>query len=234
MNEHDLLASRLCLILERLFLGETLSVTELAGEFNVSERTIRRDFNERLINLPNIELDIVRRGHYRLSNLYLTALRSYKDIKQFGKITYIDRLFPAFAFEKKFIASLLLNKKQSPFVIYTAPLDNPLSAFSGFSSITEAIMDNVLIHFSSRKRSYSDFAPYRLIYFKRQWFLVGEFEQSIAVIAYESMINIDISKKKFSINPAIFDVTHDEAFIQALPHFSYSINLYHQFKQNIS
>ncbi len=44
--------TRLTIILSRLNDGEALSVTELAKEFNVSDRTIQRDFNERLISFP--------------------------------------------------------------------------------------------------------------------------------------------------------------------------------------
>ena len=42
--------TNITLILSRLNDGEALSVKELAEEFNVSERTIQRDFNERLIS----------------------------------------------------------------------------------------------------------------------------------------------------------------------------------------
>jgi len=49
-HDYDTILTRLTIILSRLNDGEALSVTELAKEFNVSERTIQRDFNERLIS----------------------------------------------------------------------------------------------------------------------------------------------------------------------------------------
>jgi predicted DNA-binding transcriptional regulator YafY len=51
-HNYDTILTRLTVILSRLNDGEALSVTELAKEFNVSERTIQRDFNERLISFP--------------------------------------------------------------------------------------------------------------------------------------------------------------------------------------
>lgn len=51
-HNYDTILTRLTIILSRLNDGEALSVTELAKEFNVSERTIQRDFNERLISFP--------------------------------------------------------------------------------------------------------------------------------------------------------------------------------------
>jgi predicted DNA-binding transcriptional regulator YafY len=55
--KHDSL-TRLVNILSKLNDGDLLSTKELAEEFNVSIRTIQRDFNERLISFP-----IEKSGH---------------------------------------------------------------------------------------------------------------------------------------------------------------------------
>ena len=51
-HDYDKTLTRLTNILSKLNDGEALSVKELAEEFNVSTRTIQRDFNERLISFP--------------------------------------------------------------------------------------------------------------------------------------------------------------------------------------
>jgi len=51
-HDYDTILTRLTIILSRLNDGEALSVKALAEEFNVSDRTIQRDFNERLISFP--------------------------------------------------------------------------------------------------------------------------------------------------------------------------------------
>lgn len=51
-QDYDKILTRLTKILRRLHEGEALGVQELALEFNVSTRTIQRDFNERLIAFP--------------------------------------------------------------------------------------------------------------------------------------------------------------------------------------
>jgi len=51
-HDYDKILTRLTVILSKLNDGETLSVKELAKEFNTSERTIQRDFNERLASFP--------------------------------------------------------------------------------------------------------------------------------------------------------------------------------------
>ena len=50
-RRHDRLAVRLSLIISRLVAGETLNMAQLAAEFGVSVRTLRRDFRERLMYL---------------------------------------------------------------------------------------------------------------------------------------------------------------------------------------
>jgi predicted DNA-binding transcriptional regulator YafY len=51
-HDYDKILTRLTMILSRLNDGEALSVKELAKEFNTSDRTIQRDFNERLVSFP--------------------------------------------------------------------------------------------------------------------------------------------------------------------------------------
>ena len=51
-HDYDTILTRLTIILSRLNDGEALSVKALAEEFSVSERTIQRDFNQRLISFP--------------------------------------------------------------------------------------------------------------------------------------------------------------------------------------
>jgi len=51
-HDYDKALTRLVSILTKLYNGESLSVKDLAIEFNVSTRTIQRDFNERLISFP--------------------------------------------------------------------------------------------------------------------------------------------------------------------------------------
>ena len=50
-RRYDRLSVRLSLIISRLLAGETLNMRKLAAEFGVSERTLHRDFRERLIYL---------------------------------------------------------------------------------------------------------------------------------------------------------------------------------------
>ena len=52
LRKNEVLGARLAAILWRLNQGEALAVDALAQEFGVDERTIQRDFAERLCSLP--------------------------------------------------------------------------------------------------------------------------------------------------------------------------------------
>lgn len=78
------------MILTRLNNGESLAVRELSEEFNVCEKTIRRDLTQRLCYLSLIR----QNGRYRLSNGVL-GQRSNADLRHFTRILGIEGLFLA-------------------------------------------------------------------------------------------------------------------------------------------
>ena len=47
-SNHDLLSLRIATIMQKLYEGQTLTKYDLALEFNVSEKTIQRDMNDRV------------------------------------------------------------------------------------------------------------------------------------------------------------------------------------------
>ncbi|MWP46307.1 WYL domain-containing protein [Gilliamella sp. Pas-s27] len=231
MSEHDLLGMRICMILERLFLGETLSVTKLAYEFNVSKRTISRDFNDRLFNLPNIEIEKVKKGYYKLSKRYIGSLKSYRDILHFSRIIDIDKLFPRHAFDYKFIDVLLSNKNHSPCTIYTDSLDKQPNMYGPFLIIIQSIIDKSLITVKTNKGVFNHVAPYRLIHFKGHWYLVGELDQDIFVVQYDAIKEIQKVEAFFSFDLIISETIKEIKFIESLPHFNYTSQVLHKIKR---
>ncbi|MEA3512693.1 MAG: HTH domain-containing protein, partial [Campylobacterota bacterium] len=51
-HDYDKILTRLTEILSRLYQGDKLQPKDLSEEFNVSLRTIQRDFRERLLSFP--------------------------------------------------------------------------------------------------------------------------------------------------------------------------------------
>lgn len=89
-RRHDRLAVRLSLIISRLVSGETLFIRKLATEFGVSERTLRRDFRERLMYL---DLDYYQGQCSLRSDIHST--RQEIDILTFAHRTGLAGVFRA-------------------------------------------------------------------------------------------------------------------------------------------
>ncbi len=99
-RRYDRLAVRLSLIISRLVAGETLDMQKLATEFDVSVRTLYRDFRERLIYL---DLEC-HQGCYRLRTG--AGPQGELDVLTFAHRTGIAGLFPGL---DRRLVSLLLN-----------------------------------------------------------------------------------------------------------------------------
>jgi hypothetical protein len=103
-RRYDRLAVRLSLIISRLVAGETLNMQKLATEFDVSVRTLYRDFRERLIYL---DLEC-HQGCYRLRWGRAAGRAGCPD---FAHRTGIAGLFPGL---DRRLVNLLLNCEGAP------------------------------------------------------------------------------------------------------------------------
>ncbi|WP_254056296.1 DeoR family transcriptional regulator [Enterobacter cloacae complex sp.] len=156
-KQHDRMASRLAIIISRLLMGEQLSVQALSLEFQISERTLRRDFRERLSCL---ELTY-RQGNWSLAQP-LSGIHTNRAILHFARATSIEQLFPAM--DNKLIAVLTDSSIPSPYIVWLSPPGRKPTPFGGFWRITQAILDRTLLDLTVDTEQYRWFAPYRLIY----------------------------------------------------------------------
>jgi len=83
-NKYDPALVRLSSIMQRLYEGEILNKQKLALEFNVSEKTIQRDLNTRLSNLPIMQ---IRGIGWKLDENLLNEKRAqkYSELIEQGK-----------------------------------------------------------------------------------------------------------------------------------------------------
>ncbi len=87
-SRHDRLAVRLSLIISRLMAGESLSLKTLSDEFGVTERTLQRDFHQRLVH-PDLEY---RNGRYSLRRQ--SSPGAIPEMLSFIQNTGIARILP--------------------------------------------------------------------------------------------------------------------------------------------
>jgi len=213
-KQHDRMASRLAIIISRLLMGERLSVQALSQEFRVSERTLRRDFRERLVCL---ELTY-QRGCWSLARQQ-EGIRTNRDILHFARVTRTEQLFPAM--DNRLISVLTDSSVEPPYIVWQSPPEHRPGPFGSFWRITQAILERTLLDLTTEGQQYRGFAPYRLIYFDNSWYLVGEHTRQVQVFLLGSITDVCLTKRQFLPGRHIGELTSDPHFIQSLPHFRY-------------
>ncbi|HAS8353659.1 TPA: WYL domain-containing protein [Vibrio vulnificus] len=213
-SRHDRLASRLAIIISRLFRGETLYPAQLAREFNVSARTLQRDFSERLVFLDTEPYQ----GGYRLA----AGQRPYRtdsDILYFADITHITPLFPSL--DRRLLSVLLSPENGAPCLVYHEPPQSAPTLFGGFYVVTQAIVRRRLLSFRCDGQEHEGMAPYKLIYFQRDWYLCGEWQSALQVFRFSQLQNIAVSGRRFRQDAVIARTVTRPEFITALPHYQF-------------
>ncbi|QXB20643.1 WYL domain-containing protein [Lelliottia amnigena] len=213
-KQHDRMASRLAIIISRLFMGEKLSVQALSEEFAVSARTLRRDFRERLSCLALK----YHQGAWSLSPLH-DGIRTNRDIIHFARVTRTEQLFPAM--DNRLISVLTDASVEPPYIVWQSPPGHKPGPFGSFWRITQAILERTLLDLTVSGHPYRWFAPYRLIYFENSWYLVGESHQQVQVLMLENITDVCLTRRQFLRKRRIDMLTGDHDFIHSLPHFQY-------------
>jgi len=169
-QEYDKVLTRLVIILQKLYEGEMLSVNELAEEFNVSTKTIQRDFNERLIRFP-----IVKSGRrWKMEDGFaLNKMRTVEEelvLDMLGQIA--DGIGTTFGVKAKHLFSKLQNYDDNPFyskMIIEDLTDNQYL----FQILQRAIANKNIIEFIYKEK-HRIVNPYKIVSFDGYWYLYAE------------------------------------------------------------
>ncbi len=187
--EHDTLAKRLGIILTRLNTGESLTLSVLAREFNVTERTLQRDFNERLAYLP-----IEREGStYFLDPTYL-GRQGKTDIKPILDMLGLSKIFPSF---DALSFSRLNTKNTPPFLFSNIKIEDITSYEEAFKLLTLAIQDNLIVSFSYKGKPYSKVCPYRLVNDRGWWYLAALHNEQLKLFKVAKLSKVARLDKSF-------------------------------------
>ncbi|WP_311206968.1 HTH domain-containing protein [Escherichia coli] len=152
-SRHDRLAVRLSLIISRLMAGESLSLKTLSDEFGVTERTLQRDFHQRLVHL---DLEY-RNGRYSLRR----QSSPIPEMLSFIQNTGIARILPLR--NGRLITCLTDNQEPSPCLIWLPAPDITATFPECFSQLILAIRQCIHISLMT-ERWYPSLEPCRLIY----------------------------------------------------------------------
>ena len=211
-RKYDRMAVRLSALISRLMAGESLVLSCLAQEFNVSERTLQRDLRERLVYL-GVE---GQRGVYRLPLNTLNAYRD-KDILTFVKQTGMTRLFPGL--DSRLLNLLLSERKQAPCIIWHHAHRTSAEHSDNFYQLIYAISSYQQVIVLTNNHRFNPLYPYQFIYREGLWYLVAEYNKQVQVLLLDDIHQVQNLTMTFIPRDDISQLSRQNSFIAALPHF---------------
>ncbi len=213
-RRYDRLSVRLSLIISRLLTGETLNMRKLAAEFGVSERTLHRDFRERLIYL---DLEY-QNGCCRLLTGGRQEIRE-EAAMQFARQSGTGALFPDI--DHHLVSSLLSCQGASPCLIWYQGATIPPSHPGIFTRLVRAVSEHRKVTLLADGCRCDSLAPYRLIFSAGEWFLAGEHLGRITVFALHTVHSVTFHAETFTPDGHFTRILSRQDFLQALPHFRF-------------
>ncbi|MFC2073770.1 helix-turn-helix transcriptional regulator [Campylobacterota bacterium] len=195
LHDYDKILTRLTIILQRLYEGESLSVSALAEEFNVSSKTIQRDFNERLIRFP-----IEKHGRmWKMQSGYeLTKERTPEETLVIEMLENIaESIGAGFGAKAKMLFSKLQNHTKNP--IHSKTIIEDLSdKLDLFHELEDAITKHAIVMFNYNNKL-RHIKPYKIVSFEGYWYLYGEelLENKLKTFYFKDINNIKITDETF-------------------------------------
>ena len=165
---HDTIAFRLTEILLRLNAGQALEPQQLAKEFNVHERTIRRDLNERF-GFIGLE----KKGDtYTLPRTRLGTF-SLQDVQRFASLAGLQGMAPRLSTE--FLKDILDNSAQSALLVRCQSHEDISPKEQELVQLKKAIQGRQMVGFEYSKPDgvckTVEVAPYKLVMQDGVWYL---------------------------------------------------------------
>jgi predicted DNA-binding transcriptional regulator YafY len=202
-HDYDKTLTRLNTIIARLNDGEALSVKELATEFNVSERTIQRDFNDRLVTLYPIYQD---KKKWKMQDGY--KIEKSTNIEEMIVLDILEKMTDGlgmnFSTKAKHLLSKIKNNDFNPF--YTKLNMEDISAnLSDVAMLEESIKDKKQVEFDYNFGEYSKIIqvkPLKIANFEGFWYLIALDARNDVLKKYhlKSISKISMLDDRFSIS----------------------------------
>ena len=203
---HDLLAWRLCAILQKLNQGERLGIDQLSEDFGVHRRTIQRDLQERFAFLPLEKVG----GLFALNPAYLGRI-TIRDIERFAGLAGLNGLFPGL--ETQFIRELFDSRLQDTLDIHGGNYENLQQRIDDFRVLQNAIVQRSLVRFCYRKADgdkWMEVAPYRLINHAGIWYLAAADREQPKAYAFGKINALTCLDTSYTADPNIESMLNEE------------------------
>lgn len=204
-HDYDKTLFRLTTILTKLNDGDVLSVKELAEEFNVSARTIQRDFNERLISFPIYQ----ENKKWKMQADF--QLQKSRSIEDEVILDIMEKLIESAGYNFSTKASKLLSKiKNGDFnPIYTKlNIEDIGDKLKEVQLLESAIKSKMIINcqydFETQRKDMT-LKPLKIVNYEGFWYLVALDSRNDILKKYylKNIFDIKITDELFKIDSAL-------------------------------
>lgn len=201
-HDYDKTLTRLNTIISKLNSGEALSVKELALEFNVSERTIQRDFNNRLISLYPIYQDKKR---WKMQDGY--KIEKSTDIEEMIILDILEKMTDGlgskFSNKAKTLLSKIKNNDFNP-IYAKLNMEDISSSLSVIAELESTIKNKKAIECMYDFGDYSravELKPLKVANYEGFWYLIALDARNDVLKKYhlKSVSNIQIKDYTFTV-----------------------------------
>ena len=197
-HDYDKILTRLTIILSKLNDGESLSVKALATEFNTSNRTIQRDFNERLSSFPIYQ----ENKKWKMQDGFrVEKTKSLEDgivLDIIEKIT--ESIGGTFAIKSHKLLSKIKNEDFNP-IYAKLNIEDITDKFSEVQALENAIKDKVEIEcsYNDEKNGVSKviLQPLKIANYEGFWYLIALKNEILKKYYLKNISQITLTQTKF-------------------------------------
>lgn len=195
---------RLIQIIQRLYRGEKLKISQLAKEFNVSTKTIQRDLKERLKSSL-----LIKDGH----NFYLSP-KARENSDDFI-LDFLFNLAPHYGDEFSYRLTHILSK-------YQAIKNDNLFLSLQTPSITQKLQEIQAIQMALSKQTYiklhyksaplSHIIPIKIQAINGVWYLFALQEERKLFLSLSQITEVKAERKRFALSEEVYKRFESEFF----------------------
>ena len=199
-HDYDKILTRLTIILSKLYQGEKLMINDLAQEFNVSARTIQRDFKERLINFP---IFYENKSWQMQKNFKIEKNISLEDTITLDILeNFSTNLGKKFHNKTTSIFHKLKNRQYSP-IFTKLNMEDISDEYQNMISFEDAILNQCQIqikYISRKKEDIIEVCPIKIVNFEGLWYLIAtDHNYNLKSYYIKNIVLLKTLDKKFDI-----------------------------------
>lgn len=207
MSAHDKLAYRTATIVARLSMGETLHIPTLCQEFEVSKRTLYRDYERLSAYLP-----IIKNKDYLSLEQKSVGHFNFAELTQFAKLSGSKHIYPEWNLP---FVNQLLEQNHQVYHIKTYAQQNTHTLQQTMLILQQAIENTIAVRFYYKDKERM-VLPYRLVY-RGVWYLAGVENKRLKTYHVSRIQHLTVSQNKFTPDTKIAEQVHNESDIWFVP-----------------